>query len=191
MHGGAARLLAGFAQQDPLFDRAGQRLLARRRVAAGRPVDAGLSGPGSLGFSGGSFLPGAGNSFDNDVFYLRGIAAYGNYTGSGSRGISGIGSLSGQLTSDLSSDVMSFYGETGYRFAIGKFGNVTPFAGIGPAGATLDRFTDNDKNGTGAALQFEDNDASSTVSMLGIRLDSMVDVKLQRSVSGVVVGLGA
>ncbi|MFM8745571.1 MAG: autotransporter domain-containing protein, partial [Aestuariivirga sp.] len=112
--------------------------------------------------------------FDNSVFYLRGIAAYGNYDGDGSRGISGLGNIAGRLTGDPSSDVMSFYGETGYRIAAGGIGNVTPFAGLSVADARLNGFTEKDVGGSGAALRFDGNDASSTVSILGLRLDSLI-----------------
>ena len=92
------------------------------------------------------------------------------------RGISGPGTVAGQLTGDPSSDVMSFYGETGYRLSAGGLGNITPFVGLGVAAATLDGFTEKDEDGTGAALRFDSDDASSTVSMLGMRLDSLLDM---------------
>ncbi len=114
--------------------------------------------------------------FDNSKLYVRGIAAYGNYSGDSRRGISGPGTVAGQLTGDPSSDVMSFYGETGYRLSAGGLGNITPFVGLGVAAATLDGFTEKDEDGTGAALRFDSDDASSTVSMLGLRLDSLLDM---------------
>lgn len=140
--------------------------------SAGTPDSWGGRSGGSADYDGLQLA--AYGGFDNSVFYLRGIAAYGNYDGDVSRGISGPGSISGRLTGDPSSDVMSFYGETGYRLPAGGLGNVTPFAGLALAGATLDGFTEKDKDSTGAALRFDSEDASSTVSMLGLRLDALV-----------------
>ena len=115
--------------------------------------------------------------YDNSTYYLRGVLAYGNYDGEVDRSIDttdlvqGHGT-SGHLSGDPSSDVFSFYGETGYRFAVGGAGNVTPFAGLSLASATLDGFTESDSGDTGAALDVEDSDADSLASVLGLRLDA-------------------
>lgn len=115
--------------------------------------------------------------YDNSTYYLRGVLAYGNYDGSVDRNIDttelvqGLGTT-GNLSGDPSSDVFSFYGETGYRFAITDAGNITPFAGLSLASATLEGFTEDDNDGTGAALDVEDSDASSVASVLGLRLDA-------------------
>jgi outer membrane autotransporter protein len=114
--------------------------------------------------------------FDNSTLYVRGIAAYGNYSGDSRRGISGPGTVAGQLTGAPSSDVISLYGETGYRLSPGGLANITPFVGLGVTSARIDGFTEKDKDGTGAALRFDDADASSTISMLGMRLDSLLDM---------------
>ena len=115
--------------------------------------------------------------YDNSTYYLRGVLAYGNYDGSVDRNIDttelvqGLGTT-GNLSGDPSSNVFSFYGETGYRFAITDAGNITPFAGLSLASATLEGFTEDDNDGTGAALDVEDSDASSVASVLGLRLDA-------------------
>lgn len=115
--------------------------------------------------------------YDNSTYYLRGVLAYGNYDGSVDRSIDttelvqGVGTA-GHLSGDPSSDVFSFYGETGYRFAVGGAGNITPFAGLSLASATLDGFTESDGSDTGAALKVDNSDADSVASVLGLRLDA-------------------
>ena len=115
--------------------------------------------------------------YDNSSYYLRGVLAYGNYDGSVDRDIDTTGfvqgrGVTGSLSGDPSSDVLSFYGETGYRFAVGGAGNITPFAGLSLASATLEGFTEDDEDGTGAALKVDDSDADSVASVLGLRLDA-------------------
>lgn len=107
--------------------------------------------------------------YDNSTYYLRGVISYGNYEGESNRLISFKGSPI-DPKGDPSSDTWSFYGETGYRFGITDYANITPFAGLSLATATLDSFTEKD-DGTGAALDVHESDANSVASVLGIRLD--------------------
>jgi outer membrane autotransporter protein len=110
--------------------------------------------------------------YDDSIFYVRGILAYGNYDGESTRLVDEPGGITGQLTGDPSSNVMSFYGETGYRFALGSTGHATPFAGLSVAGAHLDGFTERDSDATGAALEVSDAEANSLATVLGLRLDA-------------------
>ena len=114
--------------------------------------------------------------YDNSVYYVRGVLAYGNYQGDSQREIDTTGLVQGlgthgQLTGDLASDVFSFYGETGYRFAIADSASLTPYLGLNLATATLDGFTEDDGDGTGAALEVHDSDADSVASVVGLRLN--------------------
>ena len=97
--------------------------------------------------------------YDNSVVYARGVLAYGNYDGDSERDIYIPDLVSGRLSGDPSSDVLSFYGEAGYRFDISSGLNLTPYAGVTLARANLDGFTEKDPDGTGAALSVHDSDA--------------------------------
>ena len=112
--------------------------------------------------------------YDNSVVYARGVLAYGNYDGDSERDIYIPDLVSGRLSGDPSSDVLSFYGEAGYRFDISSGLNLTPYAGVTLARANLDGFTEKDPDGTGAALSVHDSDAESFASVLGLRLDGEV-----------------
>jgi outer membrane autotransporter protein len=108
--------------------------------------------------------------YDNSTYYLRGVISYGNYEGESNRLIAFQGSPI-DPAGDPSSNTFSFYGETGYRFDLGA-GNITPFAGLNLATATLESFTEDDPEGTGAALEIHDSDAESVASVLGLRFDA-------------------
>jgi len=110
--------------------------------------------------------------YDNSIYYLRGVISYGNYDGESHRMIQFPGSSPIDPSGDPSSDTWSFYGETGYRFGITDSANLTPFAGLNLATASLDGFTEDDPQRTGAALEVHDADADSVASVLGVRLDA-------------------
>jgi outer membrane autotransporter protein len=109
--------------------------------------------------------------YDNSTYYLRGVISYGNYDGESNRMIAFNGSPI-DPKGDPSSDTWSFYGETGYRFGVTDYANLTPFAGLSLATANLDSFTEDDPEGTGAALEVHDSDADSVASVLGVRFDA-------------------
>jgi outer membrane autotransporter protein len=109
--------------------------------------------------------------YDNSTYYLRGVLSYGNYEGESNRMIAWPGSSPIDPSGDPSSNTFAFYGETGYRFDIGA-GNITPFAGLNLATATLESFTEDDPENTGAALEIHDSDANSIASVLGVRFDA-------------------
>jgi outer membrane autotransporter protein len=126
--------------------------------------------------------------YDNSVYYARGVVSYGNYDGDSHRyiqgvgvtsssggGVGGVGGAGGSAidpAGDPSSDVISFYGETGYRFALAEETHIAPFLGLSLAHADLDGFTEKDPLHTGAALTVHGSDADSIASVLGLRLDS-------------------
>ncbi|MFO1123816.1 MAG: autotransporter outer membrane beta-barrel domain-containing protein, partial [Hyphomicrobiales bacterium] len=126
--------------------------------------------------------------YDNSVYYARGVVSYGNYDGDSHRyiqgvgvtsssggGVGGVGGAGGSAidpAGDPSSDVISFYGETGYRFALAEETHIAPFLGLSLAHADLDGFTEKDPLHTGAALTVHGSDADSVASVLGLRLDS-------------------
>jgi len=110
--------------------------------------------------------------YDNSIYYLRGVVSYGNYDGDSHRMVQFPGSSPIDPSGDPSSDTWSFYGETGYRFGITDYANLTPFAGLNLATASLDGFTEDDPQGTGAALEVHDSDADSVASVLGVRFDA-------------------
>lgn len=107
--------------------------------------------------------------YDNSLYYLRGIVAYGNYSGDSHRMFKYPGSAAVDPSGSPDSDTWSFYGETGYRFNVMTSGTITPFLGLSLASANLDGFTEKDPEGTGAALTIHDSDASSVASVLGAR----------------------
>jgi outer membrane autotransporter protein len=106
--------------------------------------------------------------YDDSVIYARGVLAYGNYDGDSHRQIAYPGGSAIDPSGDPSSDVLSFYGETGYRFIHDGF-SLTPFIGLSLATADLDGFTESDPEGSGAALRVHDADATSVASVLGVR----------------------
>ncbi len=110
--------------------------------------------------------------YDNSVYYLRGVASYGNYDGDASRTVDIPGGRRVSLSGDPSSDTWSFYGETGYRFGLGTVGSLTPFAGLSLATATLDGFTEDQSEGNAAALEVHDSDGNSVASVLGARFEA-------------------
>jgi outer membrane autotransporter protein len=124
--------------------------------------------------------------FDNSDYYLRGIVAYGGYDGTSHRSFAlnqnwddtdhdayhGTHTpITGNLSGDLSSNVLSFYGETGYRVDISNSATFTPYVGLNVASASLDGFTESDPSNTGAALRINDSDAMSIASVLGLRFN--------------------
>ena len=131
--------------------------------------------------------------YDNSTYYARGVLAYGNYDGDSHRYIQYPGGSAIDPSGDPSSDVMSFYGETGYRFIHDGF-SLTPFLGLSLAKADLDGFTESDPEGTGAALRVHDADATSVASVLGVRFAAdlfSVDVGSGAFVLGTGLGLVA
>jgi outer membrane autotransporter protein len=110
--------------------------------------------------------------YDNSVYYLRGVASYGNYQGDANRTVDSPGGRRVSLSGDPSSDTWSFYGETGYRFGLGGAGSLTPFAGLSLATATLEGFTEDQSKGNAAALEIHDSDGSSVASVLGARFEA-------------------
>ncbi|WP_395685452.1 autotransporter domain-containing protein [Aestuariivirga sp.] len=138
----------------------------------------------SIDYSGWQFA--AYGGFDNSDYYLRGIMTYGGYEGSANRSFTmnehwddtehaayhgSYSPVSGSLSGDPTSSVLSFYGETGYRMDVSNSATVTPYAGLNVASATLDNFTESDAGGTGAALAVNGSDAESLVSVLGLRFN--------------------
>ena len=107
--------------------------------------------------------------YDNSLYYLRGIVAYGNYSGDAHRDIKFPGAAAVDPSSSPDSDTWSFYGETGYRFNVMANGQLTPFLGLSLATANLDDTTEKDPNNTGAALKIRSSDANSVASVLGAR----------------------
>jgi len=107
--------------------------------------------------------------YDDSIWYLRGVLAYGNYDGDSHRLIQYPGYSPIDPSGDPSSDTVSFYAETGYRWLIADETSLTPFLGLNLATATLDSFTEKDPDGTGAALQIHSSDADSVASRLGVR----------------------
>lgn len=109
--------------------------------------------------------------YDNSTYYLRGIVAYGNYSGDSHRMVN-LDGAPVDPSGSPDSNTWSFYGETGYRFAVSSVGAITPFAGLSLASATLDGFTEKDPEGTGAALKIHESDADSVASVLGARFSA-------------------
>lgn len=112
--------------------------------------------------------------YDNSVYYLRGVVSYGSYQGDSERSFDFPGSSPVRLSGDPSSDTWSFYGETGYRFAVGGMGSLTPFAGLSIATASLNGFTEDQSEGNAAALEIHDSNANSVASVLGARFEANV-----------------
>ena len=108
--------------------------------------------------------------YDTTTWYLRGIVSGGWYDGDSHRNIpAGPGELI-DPDGDPDSSVLSFYGETGYRLAIGDETVLTPYLGLSVADADLDGFTENDPLATGGALRVHSADGDLLASVVGLRL---------------------
>ncbi len=109
--------------------------------------------------------------YDNSTYYLRGIVAYGNYSGDAHRSLAldAPNTEYSTLKGNPDSDTWSFYGETGYRFNLSSVGQITPFLGLSIATANLDGFTEKDPDNSGAALNVHSSNANSVASVLGAR----------------------
>jgi outer membrane autotransporter protein len=107
--------------------------------------------------------------FDTTVWYIRGIVSGGWYDGDSHRNIiTGAGLI--DPSGDPDSSVLSFYGETGYRFAIGAGTALTPYLGLTVAHAELDGTTEKDPDDTGGRLRVHSSDGDSLESTVGLRL---------------------
>jgi trimeric autotransporter adhesin len=131
--------------------------------------------------------------YDNGTWYARGVGIYGSYDGESQRLIQ-FGESPIDPSGEFSSTALRFYGETGYRFALGGGGSsygadiiidepapvaepvpnyyVIPFAGLSYASAHVDGFTETDDpndDPTGARLRVGDSSADSLASRLGVR----------------------
>ena len=109
--------------------------------------------------------------YDNSTYYLRGIVAYGNYSGNATRhlALDAPNTEYSNLKGSPDSNTWSFYGETGYRFDLSSVGQITPFLGLSIATANLDSFTEKDPSLSGAALNVHSSNANSVASVLGAR----------------------
>ena len=107
--------------------------------------------------------------YDNSIWYARGVVSFGSYDGDSHRLIQFPGFSPIDPSGDPSSDTLSFYGETGYRWGIWDTASITPFLGLSVATATLDGFTEKDPFGTGAALKIHSSDGDSVATRLGAR----------------------
>ena len=109
--------------------------------------------------------------YDDSVLYARGILAAGWYDGDSSREVDN-GPDPGTLEGSPDSHVYSFYGEAGWRYAMTATATLTPYAGLNLATATLEGFTEDDDDGTGAALSVDDSDGQSVETTLGLRFEA-------------------
>jgi uncharacterized protein with beta-barrel porin domain len=64
---------------------------------------------------------------------------------------------------------VSFYNETGRRFAVGAGTLLTPFLGVNVAHAELDGITESDPGHSGAALRTSGSSGDSVSTLLGLR----------------------
>jgi outer membrane autotransporter protein len=106
--------------------------------------------------------------YDNQIWYLRGIVSFGLYDGDSHRFVAVEPGNPVDPDGEPDSNVISFYGEAGYRFDMGGLG-LTPFVGVNYATAEIDGFSEDDPEHTGAALQVHDSDGESLASVLGVR----------------------
>ena len=109
--------------------------------------------------------------YDDEIQYARGIAAFGFYSGDSTRHVTvAPGDPVSTLNGDPDSNVFSISGELGKRFAVGNSVVATPFAGARFAHANISGFTEDDPDGSGAALTVEDSDGNSIATILGARV---------------------
>ena len=131
-------------------------------------------------------------AYDNGTNYAHGILGYGHYWNDSRRKVAFGGgtynpfdqkpwttepdgiydSLKGKWTSD----VLSIYGETGYRFWMSETTAITPFLSANYVKVWNDSFTEKSATNSGAALRVKSNDGDSFNTQLGARFSTKVDM---------------
>ena len=113
--------------------------------------------------------------YDNRVWYLRGILGYAEYTAEAHRNII-VGISEVDPAGDPDSNVLSFYGEAGYRWEFATNSTVTPFVGVNVAHAEIDGFTERDPQDTNWHLRVRDAEGDSVATLLGARFNGNWDM---------------
>ncbi|WP_342641193.1 autotransporter domain-containing protein [Rhodoligotrophos ferricapiens] len=125
-------------------------------------------------------------AYDNGVNYAHAILGYGHYSNDSRRSI-GIGAstvnpfdqkpfgvqpdgVTDRLKGEWDSDVLSVYGETGYRYWVTPTASLTPFLALNYVKVWNDSFTESSRTDSGAALHVKSNDGESFNTQLGARL---------------------
>ncbi|MGF7161702.1 uncharacterized protein with beta-barrel porin domain [Rhodoligotrophos appendicifer] len=128
-------------------------------------------------------------AWDNGVNYAHGILGYGHYWNESHRNIGfGGGSVNpfpqkddivvgvnDDLKGKWQTDVLSIYGETGYRYWMTPTASLTPFLSLNYVKAWNDSFKES-SNGSGAALKVKSNDGDSFNTQLGARVATQMDM---------------
>ncbi|WP_137389778.1 autotransporter outer membrane beta-barrel domain-containing protein [Rhodoligotrophos defluvii] len=125
-------------------------------------------------------------AWDNGVNYAHGILGYGHYSNDSRRNIAiGVNTwdpfgqkpfgtqpegITDRLKGDWNSDVLSIYGETGYRYWMTPTASLTPFLSLNYVKVWNDSFTESSATGSGARLDVKSNDGESFNTQLGARL---------------------